>query len=125
MGGLAPDSELRLSGETIDLAGDRRAFDVTLRTTPARSRVVLNEVLANANGAEPAMEWVELVNAGSASTNLEGYRLEDSGGSVTLPASRDRARCVRAPREGGLCPGSRDATCRRSRDAPASAAVAR
>jgi hypothetical protein len=86
VGGLAPDSEIRLSGETIDLAGARRAFDVALRTAPARPRVVLNEVLANANGAEPAMEWIEIVNAGSAATDLEGYRLEDSGGSVSLPA---------------------------------------
>ncbi len=86
VGGLVPDRELHLSGETIDLAGKRRAFDVMLRTLPARPRVILNEVLANAKGAEPAMEWVEVVNAGSASANLGGHRFEDSGGSVTLPA---------------------------------------
>jgi hypothetical protein len=84
--GLSPDSEFRVRGETIDARGDRKGFDLVLRTAPARPRVVLNEILANANGAEPSMEWIELANAGSASANLEGYRLVDSGGSVTLPA---------------------------------------
>jgi hypothetical protein len=86
VGGLAPDSEFRIRGETIDVRGERKGFDLTLRTAPARPRVVLNEILANARGAEPSMEWIEITNAGSASANLEGYRLEDAGGSVTLPS---------------------------------------
>jgi hypothetical protein len=86
VGGLAPDTEYELRGETVDARGGRRAFGLVVRTTPARPRVVLNEVLADAKGPEPLMEWVEIVNAGSAAANLEGYRLEDSGGSATLPA---------------------------------------
>ncbi len=86
VGGLEPDRELRFKGETIDARGTGTSFDLRLRTEKARPRVVLNEVLANANGAEPAMEWIEITNAGSASANLEGYRLEDSGGSVLLPS---------------------------------------
>lgn len=86
VGGLSPDREVELRGETLELSGERRAFQVTLRTASPRPRVVLNEVLANPKGPEPLMEWIELVNAGSAPAKLEGYRLEDSGGSVTLPA---------------------------------------
>ncbi|MGC4066467.1 MAG: lamin tail domain-containing protein [Polyangiaceae bacterium] len=51
-----------------------------------QSRVIINEVLANPYGAEPTEEWVELFNAGSATAELYGWKLADSGGQVELPA---------------------------------------
>ncbi len=45
----------------------------------ARGQVVLNEVLANPD-AEPAEEWAELYNAGSAQVDLGGWSLSDSNG---------------------------------------------
>jgi len=86
--GLPPASELWLSGEAIDGAGRVRDFRAPITTAPAVARVVINEVLANANGSEPAQEWIELVNDGSKAEELGGYRLEDGGGSVTLPERR-------------------------------------
>jgi hypothetical protein len=50
-----------------------------------RPHVVLNEVLANPAGAEPAEEWVELYNDGSESVSLGGFLLEDAGGRTLLP----------------------------------------
>jgi hypothetical protein len=46
----------------------------------------VSEVLANPNGAEPGGEWLELVNDGTASADLGGYRLQDGSGEVSLPA---------------------------------------
>ncbi|HEV8247230.1 MAG TPA: lamin tail domain-containing protein, partial [Polyangiaceae bacterium] len=75
-----------LSGEAVEVSGARVAFRLQVTTAPAAPRVVLNEVLANAAGAEPAQEWIELVNDGAAMVNLEGYQLQDAGGSNVLPA---------------------------------------
>ncbi len=84
--GLPPASELALSGESIDAAGRVETFRVSVTTAAAVPRVVINEVLANPAGSEPAQEWIELVNDGSRSVDLGGYALSDGGGSVTLPS---------------------------------------
>jgi hypothetical protein len=42
------------------------------------ARVVVNEILANEPGSDPAGEFVELVNLGNASANLSGWTLSDS-----------------------------------------------
>jgi hypothetical protein len=49
--------------------------------------LVLNEVLANPVGPEPAQEWVEIVNDGAAPAELAGYVLVDLGGETLLPAA--------------------------------------
>ncbi len=85
VGGLVPSSTVRVAGEVIDESGARYPFDEQVTTLAATARVVINEVLANAAGPEPAAEWVELYNDGSAELNLAGYRLRDGGGEVTLP----------------------------------------
>jgi hypothetical protein len=86
---IVPMSE-ELDGQTLaiavfDEAGRSRTatFDVALGK--AAPRLVINEVMANPSGAEPAQEWVELVNAGNASVVLDGFLLSDSAGSVALP----------------------------------------
>jgi hypothetical protein len=83
---LAALSQPRLAVTVFDLAG-RSLSDAIEFTLPAPSpRVVINEVMANPLGAEPAEEWVELTNAGAAQAELFGYRLADGGGQVDLPS---------------------------------------
>jgi hypothetical protein len=83
--GFAPDAAQSLVGSVITEAGDEISFAVEFHTGAARPRWVLNEVLANPLGAEPAQEWVELVNASAAPANLSGLSLSDAGGQVLLP----------------------------------------
>ena len=89
--GFAPATLQRLVGAAFDRFGQRYEFDVEFETQAARSRWVLNEVLANPVGAEPMNEWIELINASAAAAELLGARLEDGGGSVELPALRAEA----------------------------------
>lgn len=88
LSGLQPSSELSLSGSVVSLDGLEASFSVLITTAPARPRVVLTEVLANPAGAEPAAEWVEIVNAGAAAVNLLGFTLADGAGPTPLPAAR-------------------------------------
>jgi hypothetical protein len=85
--GLAPDSVHDLTGAAFDGAGREFPFAETVRTALPRARVILNEVLANPAGPEPASEWVELYNDGSAPAELGQLRLVDPGGVIDLPDS--------------------------------------
>src|SRR5206468_9079998 len=69
---------------TLDRSG--RVVETTLELAPAppRPHVVLNEVMANPAGAEPAQEWVELYNDGSGAVSLAGFAIEDAGGRSDL-----------------------------------------
>jgi predicted ribosomally synthesized peptide with SipW-like signal peptide len=53
-------------------------------STPAR--VVINEVLYDPTGAEPAEEWIEFYNAGGTAVDLGGYTITDNFGTFTLPS---------------------------------------
>jgi hypothetical protein len=83
--GFAPDAAQSLAGSVITETGDEIAFAVEFHTGAARARWVLNELLANPLGAEPAEEWVELVNGSAAPASLSGLSLSDAGGQVLLP----------------------------------------
>jgi hypothetical protein len=83
--GLQPSTDVELSVETYERGGARRELVVTIHTAPSRVHVVLNEVLANARGVEPAAEWIEVVNDGASTVDLEGFELADVGGVATLP----------------------------------------
>lgn len=83
--GLAPSSELLLSGEVVTSSGRVSSVQLHLTTQHERSHVLLNEVLANAVGPEPASEWIELVNDSERPASLEGLWLEDASGHVALP----------------------------------------
>jgi hypothetical protein len=83
--GLTSNARLVVRGTTTDLGGHENPFSVDLVTVPTMAHVVLNEVLANPMGAEPAQEWVELVNDGAAAVDLAGFSLELSDGAVELP----------------------------------------
>ncbi|MCA9628389.1 MAG: lamin tail domain-containing protein [Myxococcales bacterium] len=83
--GLTSDRRYDYSLVAVDLAGKVARFQDTLRTTRPAAQVVLNEVLANPNGPEPAQEWIEVVNAGTRVAQLEGMVLQDGAGEATLP----------------------------------------
>jgi hypothetical protein len=97
--GLQPSAPLHLSLEVVDGSGRLLRVEADVVTAAARDHVVIDEVLANPVGAEPAQEWVELVNDGTRDVALEGWFLEDSAGAVRLPAAHldpgERALVVR------------------------------
>jgi len=70
----------------LDAWGHRDNASLAIRAAAPRAHVVINEVMANPRGPEPAQEWVELYNDGATSVSLEGYALEDAQGTTTLPA---------------------------------------
>lgn len=84
--GLVPEREYTVSITVLDGSGQLVDAAVEIRTEPARAHVVINEVLANPRGAEPAQEWVELFNDGAAPVDLAGFSLQDAAGSTALPA---------------------------------------
>jgi hypothetical protein len=84
--GLRPASDIRVTGVGFDALGASIRFERELRTESARSHVVLNEVLADAAGAEATSEWIELVNDGADAEDLDGFLLDDSVEPVSLPA---------------------------------------
>jgi len=70
-------------------------FEVTLATTQALPRISIVEVRANPLGPEPTQEYVEVLNYGSVSIDLDGFTIadrEDAGGDLLT---------------GGLAPGER------------------
>jgi hypothetical protein len=76
--------------ETFRVAMLDRSANVTYREirverAPPRSHFVLNEVMANPLGDEPAQEWVEIYNDASVGSSLGGFTLEDVGGRAVLP----------------------------------------
>jgi hypothetical protein len=83
--GLLPDRTEQLWGSTHDLSGERREFELELRTGPARERPILNEALADALGPEPQSEWIELLNDGTLAVDLGDYSMQDGGGRTPLP----------------------------------------
>jgi len=82
--GLTPGAQNALDAWTYDLAGQRSAAHADFATREPRPHVVINEVLANAAGAEPAQEWLELYNDGQTAVELDGATIEDAGGVTAL-----------------------------------------
>jgi hypothetical protein len=82
---LQPDTTYTFELGVVDVLGNARKQQQTISTLPAMPHVVINEVLANPLGAEPAQEWVELVNDGTIAVQLDGYRLVDAAGESVLP----------------------------------------
>lgn len=76
---------------SMDRFGLLEETKLLLPLKPARPHVVINEVYADPLGPEPAQEWVELVNDGSASVVVADYTLGDSAGGTILPPSELRA----------------------------------
>lgn len=79
----APQSPIDLW--VYDLAGRYFETSVSVLAPPPAAQVVINEVMANPFGSEPAEEWIEIINAGTASAEMVGWRLRDESGEVELP----------------------------------------
>ena len=84
---LEPLTHVALDVATIDGGGRVARGGFEAETGAPRPHLVLNEVLANPLGAEPAQEWVEIVNDGLVAADLEGVVLADGGGETVLPAA--------------------------------------
>jgi hypothetical protein len=84
--GLTPGRQNSLDAWTYDLAGRRSGAHGDFAAREPLAHVVINEVLANAAGAEPAQEWIELFNDGQIAIELDGATIEDAGGVTMLGA---------------------------------------
>lgn len=84
--GFVPGQQQDL--DFVAFLSDGRRHQGRMRVTmdSPRSHVVINEVLANPLGVEPAQEWLELYNDGSAAVQLNGWVLSDGVGESVLPA---------------------------------------
>ncbi|PIE05713.1 MAG: hypothetical protein CSA75_03340 [Sorangium cellulosum] len=80
-----PDSVVTGVAHFVSPAGIRQVHPFSWQTLAVREHVVINEVMANPAGPEPAQEWVELFNDGVQSVSLGQWQLEDAGGQVLLP----------------------------------------
>jgi hypothetical protein len=79
-------ADRRFHVATLDETGLRAEHDFTFEPAPARSHVVINEIMANPAGNERTQEWIELYNDGLLTTSLTGYALEAGAARVALPA---------------------------------------
>ncbi len=87
MGPLVPETEYEVRAAKIEYtaSGELSIQRGTLLSATAAPRFVLNEVMSNPAGPEPQGEWVEIVNAGTASGSVSGLQLWDEGAGVALP----------------------------------------
>ncbi|HTM46001.1 MAG TPA: lamin tail domain-containing protein [Polyangiaceae bacterium] len=83
--GLSPSQPQVLAFKVLLEGGARFDGTASFTTLPARDHLVINEVLANPLGAEPAQEWIELYNDGTQSLDLANFQLADEVGKVDLP----------------------------------------
>jgi hypothetical protein len=86
LSGLSPLTAYQLRGSLLSSDGAGRPFELALTTAPAARHLVLNEVLANPLGPEPASEWIELVNDAEQPAELAGLWLEDATSRSFLPS---------------------------------------
>jgi hypothetical protein len=86
--GLEPGTPVRFRASAFDRMGVGTSIERLLTGAERRPHVVISEVLANPAGPEDGGEWLELVNDGRDSVELEGFELRDTGGAVSLPDAR-------------------------------------
>lgn len=83
--GLPPSTDLTLDVAAVDARGTVLRMLLTAATLAPMPHVIINEVLADPLGTRPRQEWVEIVNDGPASADLDGYTLVDGSGDTALP----------------------------------------
>lgn len=84
--GLSPLHGQRLEFVVHFSDSERLAQVASFETLAARPHLVINEVLSDPVGSEPAQEWVEVYNDDSGVVDLDGWSLEDEAGRVVLPS---------------------------------------
>jgi hypothetical protein len=82
--GLVPNETTGLRVRAISVGGHVWDDRFTAKTQAPQPHVVINEVLADPQGPEPAQEWVELYNDGLEQAAIDGFAFEDIGGSAAL-----------------------------------------
>lgn len=75
----------RFQARAFDAGGVAFAIEESITGGAVRDHVIINEVLANPNGAEASGEWIELLNDGERAVELSDFELVDAGGAVALP----------------------------------------
>ncbi|MCH2109827.1 MAG: lamin tail domain-containing protein [Polyangiaceae bacterium] len=78
--------EMLLKVSFFDAFGCRHSLEREFSVADTVPSLRIDEVYSNPYGAEPAAEWIELVNAGAEALNTQGYVLQDSRGHVVLPS---------------------------------------
>jgi hypothetical protein len=84
-GELVPDRTYTLILESIDASLHAEQISWPLRTAPPLPTLAISEVGADPNGSEPAQEYVELWNFGSAVQSLAGLHLSDDAKALGSP----------------------------------------
>jgi hypothetical protein len=84
--GFTPGQQLTLDFAAFLADGQRHQGRLTVTMAAAQSHVVINELLANPLGMEPAQEWLELYNDGGSVVDLEGWTVGDGTSQTSLPA---------------------------------------
>lgn len=83
---LTPDTDYFLQIWAEGKLGDKTPIiNCHIKTERELPKIVINEVLYDPIGREPAQEFIELYNWGSSSINLNGWKIKDEGGEDTLP----------------------------------------
>ncbi len=75
--GLPADTEVAAGVSLRDLEDHLEARIVRIRTAPTLPAIDITEVRSDPLGAEPAQEYVELLNSGAMPIDLAGYALAD------------------------------------------------
>jgi hypothetical protein len=83
--GLEPATSEWIWATIIDANGSVTHVSERVITSAPRPHLVVNEVLADPVGPEPAQEWIELFNDGVSDVELAGWSIEDLGGRTELP----------------------------------------
>jgi hypothetical protein len=74
----------------IDLAGLRTERTLAIATTGPLAMLTITEVCADADGPEPAQEWVEIANVGEVPASLDGLALSDRDDLLGTPLGSTR-----------------------------------
>lgn len=74
---LSPEATVRAHLTFTDYAGERWETDVALATTPPLAPVSVVEVRADPLGPEPRQEYVEVLNWGAETIDLQGFSITD------------------------------------------------
>lgn len=83
--GLRPAAQHQVEYIALLADGARHRGQLSVQTAQPTPHIVINEVLANPLGSEPAQEWVELYNDGTQTQQLGGWAFSDAAATTRLP----------------------------------------
>ncbi len=80
--GLPPDTAHRAMLRLVDAAGLEHTETFDVATSPPLATLAITEIRADARGAEPRQEYVEVVNFGAVPIDLQGFTLADRADAI-------------------------------------------